>query len=369
MTASVWRHIRSFHLPYLARFRQLGWETHVGCAGIPADAPHVDAPIELPFEKRMTSPANLRAMGLMKRRIRAERYDLIITHTTLAAFFTRMALAGAFSRTADCPTRLVNVMHGYLFDDDTPALKRRVLLEAERVTAPRTDLLLVMNRWDEGAARRYRLGARIESIPGMGVDFSALDAAGDADGSRLRQALGIGKDAFVLIYAAEFSNRKCQPVLIRAMTALPENAVLALCGSGATLQACRALAEELGVANRVLFPGQVEDMPAWYRMADACVASSRSEGLPFNLMEALRAGLPVVASATKGHTDLIEDGVNGFLVPWGDDAALAERVRRLMDDGALTARLGARAARGMDRYALKSVLPAVMDLYLSALEG
>ena len=50
-------------------------------------------------------------------------------------------------------------------------------------------------------------------------------------------------------------------------------------------------------------------------------------------------------------------------------AALAERVRRLMDDGALTARLGARAARGMDRYALKSVLPAVMDLYLSALEG
>ena len=73
MTASVWRHIRSFHLPYLARFRQLGWETHVGCAGIPADTPHVDAPIELPFEKRMTSPANLRAMGLMKRRIRAER--------------------------------------------------------------------------------------------------------------------------------------------------------------------------------------------------------------------------------------------------------------------------------------------------------
>lgn len=369
MTASVWRHIRNFHLPYLAWFQELGWETHVACRGIPDGAPHVDRGIELPFEKRMTAPANFRAAGTLKRLIRAEGYDLIVTHTTLAAFFTRLALAGAFRPSDARRPALVNVMHGYLFDDDTPALKRAVLLGAERLTAPWTDLLLVMNAWDLNLANRYRLGRRVGQIPGMGVDFSRLDAARAEDGQRLRGALGLPEDAFVLLCAAEFSARKSQPVLLRGLKELPENVVLALCGDGATLEECRALAEQLGVAGRTLFPGQVEDMPAWYRMADACVASSRSEGLPFNLMEAMRAGLPVVASAVKGHTDLIDDGVNGLLYPYGDAAALAAAVRRLMADGELRGKIAARAEASVAAYAADVVRPLVMEQYLSALRA
>lgn len=62
------------------------------------------------------------------------------------------------------------------FDDATPLLKKSILLAAERLTAPQTDLLLTMNQWDFDAARRYRLGARVEGIPGIGVDFSAFSA-------------------------------------------------------------------------------------------------------------------------------------------------------------------------------------------------
>ncbi len=364
MTASVWDHIRNFHIPYLKAFQQLGWETHVACAGILKNAPYVDVGIDVPFEKRMTSLGNFRVLRLLHRRIRIERYDLIIAHTTLASFFTRLAVKGMPDR-----PKLVNVMHGYLFDDETPAFKRGVLLSAERVTAPQTDLLLVMNDWDYKTASRYRLGKRVGKIPGMGVDFSRLDGATRADGIKLREKLGLAEDAFVLLYAAEFSKRKSQAVLIRAMEALPENAVLALCGSGTTHRDCHALAAGLGLGNRVLFPGQVSDMPAWYRMADACVSASRSEGLPFNLLEAMHMGLPVVASRVKGHTDLIKDGSSGLLYPYGDSAALAGQVVRLMGDATLRQSLSAAARARAGAYRMEAVLPGVMDRYLSVLEG
>ena len=94
MTASSWSHIRNFHLPYLQAFQQSGWETHVGCAGIPEQAPFVDRAIELPFEKKIDSPVNFALSQKIRRLVKIERYDLIITHTSLASFFTRLALKG-----------------------------------------------------------------------------------------------------------------------------------------------------------------------------------------------------------------------------------------------------------------------------------
>ncbi len=359
MTASTWGHIRSFHLPYLRAFRDRGWEVHAGCRDLPADPPEITGGIELPFEKRMTSPENLRAARLLRARVREEGYDLIVTHTSLAAFFTRLAVKGLRDR-----PRLVNVMHGYLFDDDTPALKRRLLLTAERLTAPETDLLLTMNDWDEALARRLRLGRQVERIPGMGVDFARLDAAPPDARERLRSELGVPPDAFVLIYPAEFSPRKSQAVLIRAMAELPERAVLALCGRGEELENCRRLAADLGLGDRVLFPGQVEDMPAWYRTADAAVTASRSEGLPFNVMEAMHMGLPVIASRVKGNTDLVRDGATGLLYPYGDSTACTACIRRLLEDPALCRSLGERGKEAAEPYALERVLPRVMEKYL-----
>ncbi len=357
MTASTYSHIRNFHLPYLHEFQRLGWETHVGCKDIPADAPYIDEAIDLPFEKKMQSPANFRAAAILHGKMKEESYDLIIAHTSLAAFFTRLAAQGANGR-------LVNVVHGYLFDDDTPPLRRAILFAAERLTAPQTDLLLTMNEWDFRTAVKYRFGRQVELVPGMGVDASRFNLASQEDGIRLRRELGISDDAFVLLFAAEFSERKSQHTLIEALTRLPQNVMLALCGGGATLEECKSLARKLGVINRVLFPGHVADMPAWYRMADAAVTSSRSEGLPFNVIEAMCCGLPVVASAVKGHTDLIEDGVTGLLYPYGNADACAAQIKRLIDDPALREKIRVQGGASVSAYELDTVLPQVMKCYL-----
>lgn len=358
-TASTWSHIANFHRPYLQAFRELGWQVHTACGGPDRDIPEAHRRVRLPFEKKMSSPANFRAQRQLRRLMEEEAYQLVCTHTSLAAFFTRRAAAGVHPRPP-----VVNVAHGYLFDDSTPQPKRTVLLAAERLTAPQTDLLLTMNQWDTDMARRCRLSRRVCAIPGMGVDFSRFDPPRDR--ADARSALGLAPGDTALLYAAEFSPRKNQAMLLRALPLLPPSVKLLLPGQGALFDACRDLARERGVADRVCFPGQVADMPLWYAAADMAVSASRSEGLPFNLMEAMYCGLPVVASAVKGHTDLIRPGVTGSLYPWDDAETFAARVSALLD-APESARAMADAAReAVLPLGLSQVLPAVMELYLSA---
>lgn len=357
-TASTYAHIVRFHLPYLRKFREEGWTVHAACGGAPEPIPYAERVMDLPFEKSMWSPNNFKAARLLGGAVRREGYDLVITHTSLAAFFTRLALRGLRER-----PRVVNMVHGYLFDDETPWLKRRLLLGAERGMAPATDLVLTMNRWDYEAAKKYRLGQTVARIPGVGVEFSRFDGVGPDARHMLRGRLGIPEDAFVLIYAAEFSKRKSQGVIIRAMERLPARVRLILAGEGALREECRALARKLGLEERVVFPGQVRDVPAWYAMADAAVSASRSEGLPFHILEAMYAGLPVVASQVKGHADLITDGATGLLYPYGDGAACAERILRLAASEGLRRELARNARADVEQYGLERVLPQVWARY------
>jgi len=362
-TASTFSHIRNFHLPYLRAFQERGWLVHVACGGAEETIPFADRLISLPLEKKMSSPRNFRAAQCLRSLIASERYELICTHTALASFFTRLAVRHCSHR-----PKLVNMVHGYLFDDETSFARREILLTAERLCAPQTDLLLTMNRYDTQLARRFRLGGRVEEIPGVGVDYSRFSGGGGQTRAELRKMLGIAEGAFVLIYPAEFSARKSQEVLVRAMMQLPERAVLVLPGDGALRRECEALAEKAGLSRRIVFPGYIRGLAPWYAMADAAVSSSRIEGLPFNVMEAMHMGLPAVVSAVKGHLDLIRSGENGFLYPYGDAGACAEEIRRLMASPELCARLGRAAAEDAEQYALEQVFSKVWEQYLSVTE-
>lgn len=353
--ASTDAHIRHFHLPYLQQLRQGGWTVHAACCR-EGEIPCTDQALHVPFKKRMLSPANLRAACILRKQIRKEDYRAIIVHTSLAAFFTRLAVSGCKKR-----PKVINMVHGYLFDEQTPRLKRSFLLAAEKLTAPVTDLLITMNRFDYVLAQKYRLGKSVCFVPGVGVNFPELEARRTGQPQELRRLLGIRPEDFVLIYPAEFSRRKMQSVLLRAMTLLPEHTVLVLPGAGQELESCKKLARQLGIAHRVRFPGYVADIVPWYEMADAAVSSSRSEGLPFHLMEAMYFGLPVVASDAKGHTDLICHRENGLLYPRGDWEQCAAQILRLME-----APLPG-IPKQMAPYSLSQVQPQVMELYHSVL--
>ncbi len=362
-TASTFSHILSFHVPYLRRFKELGWRVEVACGGAVREIPCADAVVSLPLEKKMTAPANFRAAGMLRQRMARERYDLVITHTSLAAFFTRWAAKGLRERPA-----IVNVVHGYLFDERTGGVKKTLLTAAEKMTAPQTDLLLTMNRWDDTWARENRCAGRVAFIPGMGVELERFQPSPEARRD-MRERLHLAEEDVALIYPAEFSGRKNHAMLLRAMVQLPQSVKLLLPGRGALLERSAALAKELGVAERVVFPGFTEEIPAWLAAADIAVSASRSEGLPFNIMESMSCALPVVASRVKGHTDLVTEGENGFLFPYDDENSFAGKVRQLAEDRQLRAQMGQNGRQKVQPYRLDAVLPQVMELYMSAAGG
>lgn len=353
--ASSFGHLASFHQPYLRWFAQQGCEVHAAAGGTTCTLEGVSRLIPLPLEKRMSSPRNLTAARTLRRLIREEHYDFVSLHTSLAAFFARLALLTMKDRPV-----VMNTVHGYLFDHAAPLPKRLVLLSAERLTAPVTDWLLTMNRQDAAIAQQYQLGKHLYATHGMGIDTSHFTPPDEAGKAQARAQLGLDADAVVLVYAAEFSGRKSQSTLIQAMPKLPDDTVLLLPGRGDKLEECKALAEQLGVTPRVRFPGFVQNMKAYYQAADLCVSSSRSEGLPFNIMEAMACGLPVIASDVKGHQDLVEPGVTGLLYPFGDADAFSGAVHRLGDP---------QRRRTMGQAARQAVLPFDIQPVFAELTG
>ena len=304
--ASTLSHLTNFHLPYLQDFRDQGYEVWTLAGGGKARfIPYAHHQEDLPIRKRFFSPKNLLAILKVRRLLLRENFDCISTHTTLASAVVRAAV---LLLPKGRRPKVYCVCHGYLFGE-AGGLKKWAYLLPEKICAPVTQVLMVMNREDYSIAQRHRLAReRLVFLHGMGLDLSPFRVLTPAQREEGRRQLGYGPDDFLFIYAAEFSRRKNQPLLLRAFAqALPRfpRGRLLLAGSGATLEECKALAAQLGIGERVKFLGYVEEMETLYPLCDAAVSSSRIEGLPFNIMEAMACGLPVIASRIKGHIDLL----------------------------------------------------------------
>lgn len=173
-----------------------------------------------------------------------------------------------------------------------------------------------------------------------------LDRFGTAAPAGMREE--IGGDGPLLLTAARLERQKGHRVLLEAASQAPE-ATFALAGDGPERGELEALAVELGIADRVRFLGHRTDVPALLAVCDAFVLPSFYEGTSLAVLEAMAARRAVISSAIGGTDELIEDGVDGLLVPPGDAAALATALRRLLDDAALRETLADRAHEKVER--------------------
>ena len=292
--ASVIGHIDAFHTPYIDALRSGGHTVTVMANGEGAD-------INIPFEKKIFSRKNRACRKMIREAVRRGDFDAIVINTTLAAYHIRRAIGSHFAG------RVVNVVHGYLFPMKKRSLKGRLMLLAEKLLKKRTDAVLVMNREDLEIAEKYKLSAEAPIfIPGMGATCEA-ELTSRAD---MRQRLNL-EDKFVLTFVGELSGRKNQAYLI---TALPEikahipNAHLLLVGEGDERETLTSLLKARGLSDSVTLLGKRSDPCDVIRASDLYVSASVSEGLPFNIIEALGVGIPIVASRVKGQVDLLVEG-------------------------------------------------------------
>jgi glycosyltransferase involved in cell wall biosynthesis len=162
-----------------------------------------------------------------------------------------------------------------------------------------------------------------------------------------RADLDTPNNAPLFLSMGRLHDSKAHDVSLKALSSLPE-AYLWIAGSGPLEGRLKALAAQLGVAERVRFLGWRPDASALYRAADACLFPSRFEPLGNVVIQAWAHGLPIVAAASQGPSALIKDQVDGLLVAVDDEEALAAAARRLIVEPGLGERL---AQAGAERVA------------------
>lgn len=187
--------------------------------------------------------------------------------------------------------------------------------------------------------------------------------------TKRRRALNLPVEAFVVGQVANFTPKKNHRLLLEAISGEgPQSRIhLALVGLGPLEAEVRAAAVELGVADRTTFLGSRDDVLEILPLFDLFALSSRFEGFPISLVEAMATGLPCVATEVGGIPEVLVHGENGLLVPTGDRDGIRASITKLMDDSDLAATLGAGARRTAERLDLRIAVETMEGIYQSAL--
>ena len=270
--------------------------------------------------------------------VRAARADIVHTHLVHADVYGGIAakLRGA---------RLVSTKH-----NDDP-FRLGPFRHVERGLSGLADRVIVIT----DALRDFTV-ERVGVDPGkVETIHYGLDDLPEAWG--VNPPDDVPTDARVLLSVARLTQQKGIDVAIRALPLLPADSVLVVLGEGPERETLEGLARELGVAGRVFLCGRVPDVAAWLRRATLLVHPARWEGFGLGVLEAMLAGLPVVASNVSSLPELVVDGETGVLVRPDDPSALALGIARsleqpqLGDAGRARARREFSVARMADRTA------------------
>jgi glycosyltransferase involved in cell wall biosynthesis len=311
-----------------------------------------DAGVEVLRLERDRSPLSEAAWIKLYRLLRRERIDILHTH------MPRAGIPGTIlGRMARVPV-IVNHEHGWSFQGQP---MRRFL--DRNLLARCGDVLLAVSQYD----RRHMVEVERIAADRIRILPNGISRMPD-DGSDLRGQLGGAPGVSLIGAVGRLYPEKGYDDLIEATALLRRDGVEVRCviaGQGPERERLQARIEKLGLGEHVELIGRRRDVPDVIRALDVAVLSSKNEGSPLALMEYMACGAPIVATAVGGIPELIEDGAQGLLVRPRDPGALAEALRRLLEDRPLASRLG-RAARERQRadFDLDVVVGRLEGLYL-----
>ncbi|MGH2747921.1 MAG: glycosyltransferase [Actinomycetota bacterium] len=311
----------------------------------PSLYPHADACASYRARRWIQMPALFR---WTKRNIEQFRPQIVHAH-----LFHALALVAALRMRADT-RRVLSHQHGNHFEMQGLRLRRHI----DRFAVKRFDRVIAISRLVDGYLRdTYEYpGSKIRLIPNGWT------------GTPLPRH----QPAFpTVVSVGNLRPEKGHAVLLEAfaevVTALAE-ARLVLVGGGMLEERLRRRTKELGLESHVEFAGPVEDVWPYLAAAHVFAFPSKHEMLGVAAMEAMAAGLPVVASDVGGIPEVVEDGVTGILVPPGDRLAWANAITRLLRSSQLRDEMGRRAVASADRWHVRHTVDGYYRLYEELLE-
>lgn len=352
------------------------------CAGISAEGGHVEVacPAEagtaakvrtagyITHEIEIVGPLNpvadLRAASRLTALIRSADYDVVHAHGFKAGLITRLG-APVGSR----PRVIITVHNHVMFRTDMSSARKAIYRLAERILAPATcKYIAVSDALRSELVDAYGLPAgKIVTIPN-GIDPAPFLAEQDKNSARAAFGLPVGVPlaGTACRFAAQKGLHDLVDVFAHIAAKRPDVRFV-LGGSGPLAEELRVHAEKVGLADALIWPGEITDMPRFLATLDVYLNTSLSEGQPIGVLEAMAAGLPVVATAVGGTPEVIPSAEFGLTVPVSDHEAAAEATVELLGDEDLRARMGASArTRVLEQFTEERMVVSTLAVYRQA---
>ncbi len=367
-SATTRSHIGQFHMPFIRELKKMGVTVDAAYKDNSADKPgldlsDIDNVFEVPFSRSPYSFSNVKAYFALKRIIENGGYDAVHCHTPMGAVVTRLASKGLRKK----GLKVIYTAHGFHFYKGVSKKNWLLFYTVEKFLSKYTDVLITINEEDYKCARNggFKAG-KIYKIHGVGVDVDKFTPLTEDEKVHLRKSFGFTDNDFLIIYPADFCHRKNQPMLLKAFAQVYSkypNARLLLCGQDTESDEMKSLAVSLGAENGVSFLGYRRDINNLVGMSDVSVSSSRQEGLPVNIIEAMAMGNAVVATDVRGNNDLVKDGENGFLVEPDNSEQMAQRLIQLIENRELVEKFGSEGYSEVKKYSVENVNRELKEIY------
>lgn len=342
MLASVASMIDQFNMENIALLQNMGYKVDVACnflqGSTSSEERMADFRKELeekqiraflvPIPRKISAIKQIMASyRQIKNLVEQEKYQLVHCHSPIGGAIARMACREQRKK----GLRVIYTAHGFHFYTGAPKKNWMIFYPIEKWLSKYTDVLITICKEDYERAKQCMNAKKIVYIPGIGVDAEGIGAMPKHE--EKRQELGLKGDDKLLLSIGELNRNKNHEVILRAMAKLQRKDVhLAICGKGKLENYLKQLAKELGIEKQVHLLGFRTDAKEWLTVTDIFVFPSFREGLPVSLMEAMAAGLPVVATKIRGTTDLVVPEKGGYLHGTTQVEQMAFSIGQLLDD-------------------------------------
>ncbi len=362
-TATVDSHILAFHIPFLRWFHEQGYEVHVATNGT-EEIPYCDKKHVISFERNPFKLNNLKAINELKKIIKKENFNIIHSHTPMGSVVTRIAAKKARKN----GTSVIYTAHGFHFYKGAPLLNWLLFYPVEKHLSKYTDILITINNEDYLLAKKkFKKCKSIKYVSGVGIDEEKFNFEMSINEKKeYRKSLNLGQNDFVMIYPAELNKNKNQLLLIKVMKKLVSkhsNIKLLLPGKDSYNGFYQNLVKKLKLEDNIKFLGFRTDIPKLLKISDLAVASSKREGLPVNILEAMYVGLPIVATNCRGHRELVINNQNGYLIDEEDSTMFANCICNLYKNKKTYDKFSKSNNEYIQKYLLPIVLKDMIEIY------
>lgn len=327
--------------------------------------------VYLPSLVRQVAPwRDLGALWHVYRLLRRVRPRIVHTHTAKAGTVGRLAsLLYNLTRGRSARARLVHTYHGHVLEGYFSRRSAAIFEGVERFLARWTDALVAISPQIRlELLEEHRIGRpdQFHLVP-LGFDLAPFATVDAQARQQARVALNLPAAATVVTSVGRLTSIK-QPQLFLETARIVKDrypdAVFLVAGDGELRPGLEALADKLGLTDSVRFLGWQRNLPIIYAATDVFLLTSRNEGTPVALIEAMAAGVPGVSTDVGGVRDVISGPELGVLVPSGGAAALAEAVCALLDRPELRRQMGERGRQSvLERYSLDRLADDIAALY------